>query len=102
MLQIKSKNKIIFLIFLLLLGISISSYLIIENKKPLVVGFVTDIHAGDQDKRSIASEPGNIVFPKNFEKNLKDALENMKDADIIIALGDNLNRPSRKNAKKLV
>lgn len=67
----------------------------------LVVGFVSDIHAGDQSIRKEGIEHENVIFPNRFEKNFRKALMQMRDADLIFTLGDNLNRPSRKNTEKL-
>lgn len=81
--------------------IGVSVYLKNYNA-PLVVGFVADIHAGDQDYRDDGEEAENILIPSNFEKNITKALGEMQDCDIIFSLGDNLNRPSRKNTQKLL
>lgn len=69
---------------------------------PLRIGFVADIHAGDQSMRGDGEEADNILIPENFEKNIKKALDGMGEVDLVVALGDSLNRPSRKNTKKLL
>ncbi|MDX9913797.1 MAG: metallophosphoesterase [Candidatus Moranbacteria bacterium] len=69
---------------------------------PLKIGFIADIHAGDQSNRSDGEEAINVLIPNSFEKNVSGALQEMKDSDLIIALGDSLNRPSRKNTRKLL
>lgn len=98
-----SKIKIKFLFAGLFLFLILNlAYLKFENSSDLKIGFVTDIHAGDQSYRDDGSEEDNIIFPDHFEKNFRNALLGMKRADLIFTLGDNLNRPSRKNAKKLV
>jgi predicted phosphodiesterase len=73
----------------------------LEGRKMTTVAVITDIHAGSQDERKEGIEPDNILYPSKFEENLKSALKNMKDCDLIIALGDNLNKPSKKYAEKL-
>lgn len=72
-----------------------------EKNKMITIGVVTDIHAGNQDVRKEGLEENNILYPINFEKNLKSALENMKDCDYVLTLGDNLNSSSKKYAEKL-
>lgn len=67
---------------------------------PLKIGFITDIHAGDQKYRE--EDKGNVVLPANFEENVKKALGGIGKADLIVVLGDNVNRPSRKNMRKLL
>lgn len=69
---------------------------------PLKIGFIADIHAGDQSNRSDGEEAINVLIPNSFEKNVSGALQEMEDSDLIIALGDSLNRPSRKNTRKLL
>lgn len=69
---------------------------------PLKIGFIADIHAGDQSSRSDGEEAVNVLIPNSFEKNVGAALKNMGDTDLVITLGDSLNRPSRKNTKKLL
>ncbi|MGW8185023.1 MAG: metallophosphoesterase family protein [Candidatus Moraniibacteriota bacterium] len=69
---------------------------------PLKIGFIADIHAGDQSTRSDGEEAINVLIPNSFEKNVSGALQEMEDSDLIIALGDSLNRPSRKNTRKLL
>lgn len=97
-----SKFKYLFL-FSLPIVLAVSILLIVRNNpSEITIGFIADIHAGDQEYRNDGEEANNILIPDNFEKNVKNALENMKDADLIFALGDNLNRPSKKNTKKLL
>ncbi|HRZ95748.1 MAG TPA: metallophosphoesterase [Candidatus Moranbacteria bacterium] len=67
----------------------------------ITIGFVADIHAGSQDLRTQGLEDENILYPSRFEENFKPALEKMEDCDLIIALGDSLNKPSKKYAKKI-
>ena len=86
----------LFLFLILNLG-----YLKFESSSDLRIGFVADIHAGDQSYRNDGADPENIILPDRFEKNFRNALLGMRRADLIFTLGDNLNRPSRKNAKKL-
>lgn len=93
-------------IFLMFVGLFFSLSLIlvavkIEYSSSLVIGFVTDIHAGDQEIREDGADAENIIFPNRFEKNFKKALIGMGNANLIFSLGDNLNRPGRKNTKKL-
>lgn len=97
-----SKIKIISLFFGLSFFLILNlSYLKFESSSDLEIGFVTDIHAGDQTERDDGTDPKNIIFPDHFEKNFRNALLGMRRVDLIFTLGDNLNRPSRKNAKKL-
>ncbi len=57
-----------------------------QIKKPLVVGVVTDIHAGHAKHRDMGN--GNDLTPKDYCKNLKKVFSQAK-ADFYIALGDN-------------
>lgn len=72
-----------------------------KQHRILVLGVISDIHAGDQKARDDGVEPENVLLPANYEKNLRNALENLRDADIVIALGDNLNKSGKKHAQKL-
>lgn len=77
-------------------------WVIQNNSRKITLGFIADIHAGDQKYRDDGEEYNNNIIPMNFEKNVKNSLENMKNDDLIFTLGDNLNRPSKKNTKKLL
>jgi len=70
-------------------------------KEELTIGIITDIHAGDQKYRDDGDEPTNNLFPANYEKNMRSALDNLKDADLVLTLGDNMNKGGRKHARKL-
>ncbi len=72
-----------------------------DENRPIIIGVVTDIHAGNQDTRKEGLEENNILHPIDFEKNFGSALKQMKDCDFILALGDNLNSSSKKYAEKL-
>ncbi len=92
-----------------ILGVGILISLIVGSvwflnycSSPLKIGFIADIHAGDQSVRDDGGEAMNVLIPNKFEKNVGEALRNMEDSDLVVALGDNLNRPSRKNTKKLL
>jgi 3',5'-cyclic AMP phosphodiesterase CpdA len=86
---------------LILVVLAALCYAYFHSRSPLVLGIVADIHAGDQKTRDDGIEPENVLFPINYEKNFRSALENMRDADVIITLGDNLNRSGKKHARKL-
>ena len=94
--------KCLLLFIILVILIASILWIISNNFSEITVGFISDIHAGDQKYRDDGEEATNNLIPMNFEKNVKSALENMQDADLIFALGDNLNRPSKKNTKKLL
>jgi len=99
----KNRNKIavIFLIAVsvLILGkISFDKY---ERQKTVIIGVITDIHAGSQDVRNDSIEPNNVLLPSNYEKNLQRVLPEMKKDDLILALGDNLNVSSGKYTEEL-
>jgi len=72
------------------------------NPKTITIGVITDIHAGSQDERTQGLEENNILYPSKFEENLRPALEKMKDYDVILTLGDNLNATSKKYPQKLL
>lgn len=102
-------RKAILIVFLV--ALIISSLLIIfslknepsepkKPEKPLVIGIISDIHAGSQDIRK-NENVNNTIFPSHFEKNLRMALENMQDCDFILTLGDNLNNSSKKYTDQL-
>ncbi|KKP68455.1 MAG: hypothetical protein UR66_C0005G0002 [Candidatus Moranbacteria bacterium GW2011_GWE1_35_17] len=95
----KRNLKILGLGIFLAISIGIIGFLNYYNT-PLMVGFIADIHAGDQKYRQ--EDEKNVIIPIDFEINLTKALREMGKVDLIIALGDNLNRPSRKNTKKLL
>lgn len=97
-----SSKKYLFLFSLLVVSVLSALLLARSNPSEMTVGFIADIHAGDQKLRDDGEETSNILIPVNFERNVKTALENMEDADLIFTLGDNLNRPSKKNTKKLL
>ncbi len=60
-----------------------------EHDNELIVGFVTDIHAGSAPTREKGS---GIISPSHFRENLTKALNSMQDEDYVIALGDNLDQ----------
>ncbi|MDD3498431.1 MAG: metallophosphoesterase [Candidatus Moranbacteria bacterium] len=102
----KNISKKSVLAFVIILSIGLFSFLAfyIYNQyypKEITLGLITDIHAGDQKYREDGDDPANNLFPSNYEKNMLLALENLKDADIIMTLGDNMNRGGRKHARKL-
>ncbi len=68
-----------------------------RHSGPLTIGFVTDIHSGKTKTKEKGSTSG-VIFPWNFEKNLKSALNDMRYDHYIIALGDNVDQ--RKNCQK--
>ena len=60
-----------------------------KHDNELIIGFITDIHAGSAK----TTEKGSgIITPANFEKNMTTAFKNMRDADYVVALGDNIDR----------
>jgi predicted MPP superfamily phosphohydrolase len=71
-----------------------------KNDNELIIGFVTDIHAGLEPTKKKGS---GIIAPADFEKNLTTALKSMKDEDYVIALGDNIDQRGdcQKYADKL-
>ncbi|HCP08959.1 MAG TPA: hypothetical protein DIT25_04145 [Candidatus Moranbacteria bacterium] len=81
---------------------ALAGFAYVNNNSPVTLGIIADIHAGDQRWRDDGLEEDNILHPVNFEKNVGSALEDLEGADYIISLGDNLNRPSRKNTQKLL
>lgn len=72
------------------------------NPKTITIGVITDIHAGNQDRRTEGLESNNVLLPANFEKNLGSALSKMKNYDFILTLGDNLNTSSKKYTQRLL
>jgi predicted MPP superfamily phosphohydrolase len=66
-----------------------------KHDNNLLIGFVTDIHAGSGATKEKGS---GTITPDHFEKNLKSALNDMEEADYIIALGDNIDK--KKNCQK--
>lgn len=97
----KKTLKILGVVIILIVVVG-SVYFYKYYTSPLKIGFIADIHAGDQSNRSDGEEAINVLIPNNFEKNVSGALQEMKDSDLIVALGDSLNRPSRKNTRKLL
>lgn len=101
----KIKNAYYIAVALLITALIGGSYLVKKNldSRPLLVAFITDIHAGDEKKRTEGKEENNILIPENYEKNLNTSLEKMKreKVDLIVNLGDSLNSPSKKYPGKL-
>jgi len=104
-------NKKTFSFFAIITTITIatSAYFFIQNylhPRPLTIGFITDIHAGNQVWRDDGADPkispDNILVPRDFEKNLQSVFSNTRNTDFIMTLGDNLNGTSKKYAQKLL
>lgn len=96
------KFKYLFLCLFLAIFAVVIILIVQKNSSKITIGFIADIHAGDQKLRTDGEEENSDIAPINFEKNISSALENLKDADLILSLGDNLNRPSKKNTQKLL
>ncbi|MFA5776855.1 MAG: metallophosphoesterase [Parcubacteria group bacterium] len=74
----------------------------ILEKKVFRVSFVSDIHAGSQDRRSMEQNtPGNVIYPADFVEFLPEALNEMKleGVSLLVSLGDQFNTPSLKYAQ---
>jgi 3',5'-cyclic AMP phosphodiesterase CpdA len=96
------KNSIIaFSAIIVVLAAGYFSFGYYNSHRTIELGIITDIHAGNQDTRSEGIEPNNILHPANFEKNVSQALKNMRDCNEIITLGDNMNTPSTKYTEQL-
>lgn len=96
------KFKYVFICLFIAVFAVVIILIVQKNSSKITIGFIADIHAGDQKIRTDREEETNEIASINFEKNVTSALGNMNDADLIFSMGDSLNRPSKKNTKKLL
>ncbi|MEI6650084.1 MAG: metallophosphoesterase [Candidatus Moraniibacteriota bacterium] len=58
-----------------------------SHDNELKIGFVTDIHAGNKASKEKGS---GLIYPMHFRENMTSALDDMRNDDYIVTLGDNL------------